>query len=182
MSFIDNAKRALGSRATDDYEDERDYEYEDEYEEKKPRRSLFSFLSGKTDDDYEDEYEEDDTDQTPTRTGRSSYYNSSSSTRYSSAPSKSSIRYNPTPSNTEVILVTLTTFDDSEKIVREIKNGKITIFDVSEIESTDDARRVVDYISGAAAGMECPFSRLCHGIFCIAPKGVTITAKKARYI
>lgn len=190
MSFLDNAKKALSAKSSDEYEDERDYEYEDEYEEKKPRKSIFSFLTGKADDEYEDEYEEEDVP-AETASSRASYYSSSrsssdrySSNRYaSSASAKTPIRYNPTASsNTEVVLITLTNFDDSEKIVREVKSGKITIFDVSEIDSTEDARRIVDYISGAAAGMECPFSRLCHGIFCITPKGVTITTKKSRYM
>ncbi len=182
MSFLDNARKAFGISA-DDYEDERDYEYEDEEEETKSRKSLFSFFSGKSEDDYDDEYEEDEP--VNERTSRSSYYGSSRE-RYSSSsaytPNRSQIKYNPAPANTEVVLVTLTNFDDSEKIVREVKSGKITIFDVSEIDSTEDARRIVDYISGAAAGMECPFSRLCNGIFCIAPKGVKITAKKSRYM
>lgn len=190
MSFLDTAKKALSAKSTDDYDYDRDYEYEDEYEEKKPRKGLFAFLSGRNSDDYDDEYEEDEEEEAPaSRSARNTYYGSSYSgndrysyNRFSSSQSKSPIKYNPIKSGTEVVLVTLSSFDDSEKIVKEVKGNKITILDVSEIASAEEARRIIDYISGAAAGMECPFSKLCQGIFCIAPKGVTITAKKSRYM
>ena len=52
------------------------------------------------------------------------------------------------------------------------------MFDISSIPTDEEARRVVDYIGGAAFGMECPFERLCPSIFCIAPTGVKFDVKK----
>ena len=190
MSFFEAAKRAvLGPDAYDDYEYD---DYEEEYEEEEePKKGFFSIFSRKKDrDDYEDEYEEEE----PRRsydTRRS--YDSSRSYRSSSGGSdrsytrsggpyertSSQIRYER-PSDIEVKVLYPTHFDDSSALVREVKAGKITIFDVSGIPSNEDARRVVDYISGAAAGMECPFSRLCPSIFCIAPKGVRLNVSAAR--
>ena len=186
MSFLDNARRALSGK-TDDYEDDREYdeEYED-YEEEKPRRSLFSFLSRDKSEEYEDYAEEEEAaDRRNSMRGGGSSYSSGRTVqtppvkeRYSS---KSSVRYEPNLSGVEVTVLYPASFDDSAKLVKEVKEGKITLFDVSGIETTEEARRIVDYICGAAEGMECPFSRLCPSIFCIAPKGVTLTNRKSRY-
>ena len=78
----------------------------------------------------------------------------------------------------EVIVHYPASLDDATRIIREVKNNKITLFDISAITSDAEARRVVDYIGGAAFGMECPFERLCPSIFCIAPMGVKLDAKK----
>ena len=175
MSFFDNAKRAFSGR-TDDYEEERDYE--EEYEET-PKRSLFSFLSRNKNDEYDDYEEEEEAAERRTSARHTSSYSSrKASDRYSS---KQQIRYEPNLSGVEVVVLYPAGFDDSVKLVREVKEGKITIFDVSGIPTSEEARRIVDYICGAAEGMDCPFSRLCPSIFCIAPKGVTLTNRKSRY-
>ena len=57
-------------------------------------------------------------------------------------------------------IISPTSFDDSTKIVKEVKSGKITVFDMSGITNIEEARRIVDYICGAAEGMDCPFSRI----------------------
>ncbi len=206
-NFFANAKRAfVGS---DDYderdltdEEEYDEDSEEEYEEKKriSAKDFFSFLSGRPANEYDEEEEEDDEPEDDIRrrfsydrpreraTAREAASKERTATRdYSSsrqtaASGSSHIRYNPASADTEIVVVSLTNFDDTEKIVREVKGDKIIIFDVSEIKSTEDARRVVDYISGAAAGMECPFSKLFNGIFCIAPKGVKLTTKRSKYM
>ncbi len=177
MSFWDNAKRAFTGR--DEYydEDERGYEETyDDYDEERPKRKLFSFLSRDTDDEYEDFAQEEDNS-----SRRSSARETFSSSRRTDSSPKSSIRYAPSLSGVEVTVLHPMGFDDSTKIVREVKEGRITIFDVSDITTSDEARRIIDYICGAAEGMECPFSRLCPSIFCIAPKGVILNDKKSRY-
>jgi FtsZ-interacting cell division protein YlmF len=78
----------------------------------------------------------------------------------------------------EVIVHYPTSLDDATRIIREVKGNKITMFDISSIPTDEEARRVVDYIGGAAFGMECPFERLCPSIFCIAPTGVKFDIKK----
>lgn len=72
-------------------------------------------------------------------------------------------------------------FDDSSKIVREVKENHITVFDMSGVTEIEEARRIVDYISGAAEGMECQFARICPSVFCLAPKGVELNNKRPRY-
>ncbi len=173
MSLFENVRGSFSTRYDDEYYDDREYEdEEEEYEEEKPRRGFFaSLFSRRRDDDYDDyddeRYEEENS--------RSRYGTS----RFSSGASKSSIRYNKPSSQTELIVLHPKSFDDSIEIVKELKNGKITVFDTSGIETPQEARRVVDYISGAAEGIGCPFERLCPSIFCIAPDNVTLTTNKS---
>ena len=178
MSFLDNARRALIGE-TDDVEYERGYDEEYDSYEEPPKRSLFSFLSRNKNDEYEDyEAEEQNAERRSSAKRAYSYSSQRASDRYSS---NQQIKYESAASGVEVIVLYPTTFDDSAKLVREVKSGKITIFDVSGIATPEEARRIVDYICGAAEGMDCPFSRLCPSVFCIAPKGVTLTNRKSKY-
>lgn len=185
MSFLDNARRAFGSRPDDYYEDDRyDEEYED-YEDEEPKKSFFSFLSKRDEEDYEEESYEKEPEEPRSR--YSSYSSSRTATpreRYSSFTQKPASTPAPAKSNLSGVEVTVhypASLDDATRIIREVKGNKITIFDISAITSDEEARRVVDYIGGAAFGMECPFERLCPSIFCIAPVGVKIDSKKNRY-
>lgn len=174
MSFFD-----MFSRKDEDYEDYDDgYDYDD-YEEEKT--SFFSRLKRKKDDYYEEEYEEQER---PSQRYSSSKYSDRSD--YKTQTKSNSYRYDNTaaaaPALMEIYALTADGFDGSANIVRDVKKGKTVIFDVSQITSNNDARRVVDYISGAAEGMGCTFSRLYPAIFCIAPKSVNITVKnQSRY-
>lgn len=175
MSFIDNARRAFSGK-DEDYDREYDDEmYEEEEEEKRPK--FFSFLK-RNKDEYDDYVEEEEAAERRYSRAESARYNERSRS------SSESIRYGSSRNDDEkieVIVMHPTSFDESARLVKLVKEGKITIFDVSEIESSDEARRIVDYICGAAEGLDCPFSRLCPSIFCIAPKGVTLTDQKRRY-
>lgn len=177
MSFFDNARKAFSSKS-EEFFDDRDFEedYDEDYEEEQERKPLFSFLSRNKDtyDEYDEDYEEE-----PAR----KYSSAFSRDRYSSGFSKSTGTSQSTSSRVNMSGVEVTVhypevFDDATKIIREVKANKITVFDISTITSDEEARRVVDYIGGAAEGMECPFKRLCPSIFCIAPKGVTFDIKK----
>lgn len=183
MSFLDNAKRAFGVRSDEYYdEDKYDEEYE-EYEEEEPKKSFFSFL-GKRDEE-EEEYEETYEEPAPRRYPTSSYSRTiTPRERYSQTVAAKPASAQPIRSSLAGVEVTVhypASLDDATRIIREVKGNKITIFDISAITSDDEARRVVDYIGGAAFGMECPFERLCPSIFCMAPVGVKIDAKKNRY-
>ncbi|MBQ3425962.1 MAG: cell division protein SepF [Clostridia bacterium] len=177
MSFLSSAKRLITGQ---DYDDEYDEYYDDEeYEEEKPRKRFFSFLSKKDDyDDYDEEYEEDIKDKY--LTSRSTYKSSSFKENESLRKKVGSV-FPKNLQGVEMSIITPTSFDDSSRIVKEVKNGKITVFDMSGINNVEEARRIVDYICGAAEGMDCPFSRICPSVFCIAPDGVVINGKKTRY-
>lgn len=167
MSLFDSAKRLFGSA---DYEDEYDEYYDDdeEYEEENQKRKFFSFLSKDKDDDYEEEEE--------TKQPMRSSYRDKESIRKKVESSLPKNLY-----GVEMSIITPTSFDDSSRIVKEVKSGKITVFDMSGINNIEEARRIVDYICGAAEGMDCPFSRICPSVFCIAPDGVIINGKRTGY-
>lgn len=179
MSFLNNALKAFGVRANDDDRyDNDEYDREDELNDEeegydddrrnedyidtsykkstRPRKKMSS--ERHTSDNYSDEN---------TRSSYSTAYDSRTSNSYNSSMSGDCWA--------EVSFFYPSDFDKSKDIVASVKRGKITIFDVSQIESIDVARRIVDYIGGAAEGMECPFSMICPSIFCIAPKGVKIS-------
>lgn len=183
MSFLDNARRAFSSKTEEYYDNEREYDEDYEEYDEEPRKPLFSFLSRHSKDEYEDYEEEEDVKEEPEpKRYSASRFTSSARERFSSPSVKAtSSESKPNLAGVEVTVHYPTSLDDAMKIVKEVKYNKITIFDVSAITSNDEARRVVDYIGGAAYGMECPFERLCPSIFCIAPTGVVIHSKKSGY-
>ena len=64
-------------------------------------------------------------------------------------------------------------FDESTTIADEIKRGRSVVFNVGNLD-TSDARRVVDFVSGAAYGMNGNVRRVSGGIFVAAPRSVDI--------
>lgn len=101
------------------------------------------------------------------------------------------IRYGSTPPggvDVELVVFYPQTIDDSDRIVEAVQGGKLVmfIFEAGEgarnadAASDGTARRIVDYVGGAAKGMNCGFGRLSSGIFCIAPKNVKIPQDRGR--
>ncbi len=64
-------------------------------------------------------------------------------------------------------------FDESTTIADEIKRGRSVVFNVGNLD-TSDARRVVDFVSGAAYGMNGNVRRVSGGIFVAAPRSVDL--------
>ena len=181
MSFLGDTRRAFSSRdySEEYYDSERDYDEDDQdYEEEKPIKGFFAKLFGRN-DDYEEETEEEKEEErgyssrrrTQTKERTSSYSRNTSST----------VNYAPmSAENVEIVALSHFNFPNAAEIVKEVKKGKVILFDISTLESTEDARRVVDYIGGAAEGMDCNFEKLFPSVFGISPKNITITAKKSR--
>lgn len=109
----------------------------------------------------------------------------------SSGTSRSSIRYEssqPADIDVELVVFYPQTIDDSDRIVEAVQSGKLVMFVFeagegarnADAASDGTARRIVDYVGGAAKGMNCGFGRLSSGIFCIAPKNVKIPQDRGR--
>ncbi len=175
MSFLDNARRAFGVRDEEYYDESYEDEEYDEYEDEEPKKSFFSFLK-RNEDTYEDAPQPEEKPRYQTsyssRTTARERYASAFGKTAEPAPARANM------SGVEVTVHYPTSLDDATRIIREVKGNRITLFDISGITSDAEARRVVDYIGGAAFGMECPFERLCPSIFCIAPVGVKLDPKK----
>lgn len=182
MSFLRDTRRAFSSRdyREDYYESDRDYDEEDseeEYEEEKTTRGFFSRLFGKK-DDFEEEIEEEEERSYSSRNRRQQTSERASSYR---SHASSTVNYAPkTAENIEIVALSHFNFPNAAEIVKEVKKGKVILFDISTLETAEDARRVVDYIGGAAEGMDCNFEKLFPSVFGISPKNITITAKKSR--
>lgn len=172
MSIFDSAKRVF-SKYDEFYEDDREYEDEYEYEDDEPKRPLFSFLNKK--EDTEDAYREEP--RTYQRTTRESY-------RSSYQKPAQTPQATPSRVNLAGVVVSVQypeSINDAVKIIREVKANKITVIDISTISADEEARRIVDYLGGAADGMDCAFKRLCPSIFCFAPRGVELELNRQRY-
>lgn len=168
-------------RRDDTYEDEEEYaEQDSDYGDS--RRSDSSDYSSKyygtSSSDYSRKYYGD-------YSSKSSYSSDRSSDRTSGrtssrSASRSSIRYNSKNADIEVKMMHPKNFNSSVDIINEVKAGKIVVFQTADIPK-DEARRLVDFVCGAAEGMECPCRRLCKDVFCMTPKAVRLNVPEGRF-
>lgn len=167
--------RRGGSR--DDYEEPEDEEYYDDEEESgNPIKNFFERRRRRREERLAEEEAEARAEEE--RAERRS-------------ASRSSIRYSadrPGETDVEMVVFYPQTIDESDRIVEAVQSGKLAIFIFEFGEdaknggafSDGTARRIVDYVGGAAKGMNCGFGRLSNGIFCIAPKNVKIPQDRGR--
>ena len=129
--------------------------------------SIKNFIGIETDEDYyddeyydeENEIEEDDDARRSSRISRKS--------------AAKVVTLNP-GSSSRVRIMTPSQFDESTTIADEIKSGRLVIFNIGQL-GNDDARRVVDFISGTAYGLNGNVRRASRDIFVAAPKNIDIT-------
>ena len=115
------------------------------------------------DDEYYDEEDEIEEDEPPVRRGVS----------FSRKSSSKVVPINPGASS-RIRIMKPNDFEDSTGIADEIKSGRLVIFDVGNLDASD-ARRVVDFVSGAAYGVNGNVRRVSGGIFVAAPRNIDIT-------
>ena len=92
-----------------------------------------------------------------------------------SAPKKTFskvVPINPT-SSSRIKIMRPSDINDSTNVANEIKEGRLVIFDVGQIDN-EEARRIVDFMSGAAYGVNGKVRRVSEGIFVAAPKNIDI--------
>ena len=129
--------------------------------------SIKNFIGIETDEDYyddeyydeENEIEEDDDARRSSRISRKS--------------AAKVVTLNP-GSSSRVRIMTPSQFDESTTIADEIKSGRLVIFNIGQL-GNDDARRVVDFISGTAYGLNGNVRRASRDIFVAAPRNIDIT-------
>ncbi|MCH5210484.1 MAG: cell division protein SepF [Oscillospiraceae bacterium] len=114
------------------------------------------------DDEYYDEEDEIEEDEPPRR-----------SMSFSRRSSSKVVPINPGASS-RIRIMKPNDFEDSTGIADEIKGGRLVIFDVGNLDASD-ARRVVDFVSGAAYGVNGNVRRVSGGIFVAAPRNIDIT-------
>ncbi len=114
------------------------------------------------DDDYYEDEETDDEEPSPR------YFSS-----FSRKSSPKVVPINPGASS-RIRIIKPAAFDDSTRVADEIKAGRLVIFDVGGLDASD-ARRVVDFVSGAVYGVNGNVKRVSGGIFVAAPRNIDIT-------
>lgn len=129
--------------------------------------AIKNFIGIETEDDYyDDEYydEENELDDEP---------HVKKSSAFSRRNASKVVPINPGASS-RIRIMKPSEFDDSTGIADEIKGGRLVIFDVGNLDATE-ARRVVDFVSGAAYGLSGNVRRVSGGIFVAAPRNIDIT-------
>ncbi len=127
-----------------------------------------SFMGFETDDEYyDDEYydEENEIEEEPQPRRTTSAYSRKNASKV--------VPINP-GATSRIRIMKPSEFDDSTGIADEIKGGRLVIFDVGNLDATE-ARRVVDFVSGAAYGVSGNVRRVSGGIFVAAPRNIDIT-------
>ncbi|MBQ6559053.1 MAG: cell division protein SepF [Clostridia bacterium] len=114
------------------------------------------------DDEYYDEGDEIEEDDEPRR-----------SAKVSRKGASKVVPINP-GSSSRVRIMTPSQFEESTGIADEIKSGRLVIFNIGQL-GDDDARRVVDFISGTAYGLNGNVRRASRDIFVAAPRNIDIT-------
>lgn len=74
----------------------------------------------------------------------------------------------------EITVVKIRKFEEAESVAEILKAGGPVIFDVLEMENSESAKRVVDFISGVVCGIGGNDRRVSGGIFMATPPCMTI--------
>ncbi len=207
MSFFSDTKAAFSS-GNRDYEYDYDRDYESRYS-RSDSRSYRRYDEPEEQDEYFDEEEErgwhpirnfmekrrqkreEKWAEEEAAAEAEEEERRARSERRTSGASRASIKYDSAQSgdiDVELVVFYPQTIDDSDRIVEAVQTGKLVMFIFEagegarnpEVASDGTARRIVDYVGGAAKGMNCGFGRLSNGIFCIAPKNVRIPQDRGR--
>ena len=74
-----------------------------------------------------------------------------------------------------VQIVKPTTFDDARKAAEVIMRDQVVVFDVSGMRDSEEALRVVDFVSGTVYGLRGNIRKINTGIFIAAPRHIDIS-------
>ncbi len=156
--FLDIMKLNEDDYDDDDFYDEEEF-YNEEYEEPKPRRSLFGKKSNNKDnyDDFDMEEEQKfqpaSSKVTPMRQPASRRNNSG---------------------NMEVCVVKPTSVDDSREITETLLSGRTVILNLEGMD-LEIAQRIIDFISGATFAISGNLQKISNYIFLVTPTNVDIS-------
>ena len=92
---------------------------------------------------------------------------------------KSKIVSMPQPQQVKMVITQPTSFEQSEEICNYLKERKSIIVNL-EYVNKDDARRIVDFISGAVHALDGHIQKVSNSIFLVAPVNYEIASELAR--
>ena len=92
---------------------------------------------------------------------------------------KSKIVSMPQPQQVRMVITQPTSFEQSEEICNYLKEKKSIIVNL-EYVNKEDARRIVDFISGAVHALDGHIQKVSNSIFLVAPVNYEIASELAR--
>ena len=92
---------------------------------------------------------------------------------------KSKIVNMPQVQSVKMVITQPTSFEQSEEICNYLKEKKSIIVNL-EYVNKDDARRIVDFISGAVHALDGHIQKVSNAIFLVAPVNYEIASELAR--
>ena len=84
------------------------------------------------------------------------------------------------PVENDITIIKVRKYDDAVSIADVLKTKRPVIFDVIEMEKSDEAERVVDFMVGAVYGVNGSIKRVSGGIFIATPSGMKINSDEIR--
>ncbi len=128
--------------------------------------TIKNFIGMETDDEYyDDEYYDEEDEIEEESQPKKSFAQKKAASKV--------VPINPGSSN-RIRIMKPSAFNESTGIADEVKGGRLVIFDVENLDSSDQ-RRVVDFISGTVYGVSGNIRRVSGTIFVAAPRSVDIT-------
>ena len=115
-------------------------------------------------EDYEDDRYEDEIEEEPERR------------RFTRPAGRSKVI--PITSRNEdanVQIIKPATFDDARKASEVLMCDQVVVFDVTGMRDSDEALRVVDFVSGTVFGLRGNIRKINTGIFIAAPRHIDIS-------
>lgn len=158
MSVLNKFMSLLSFSDEDDDDDENEGydDYNDEFEDEKPRRKLF----GKKDEDDEDDVlDEDDEDIKPQRTF---------------ARRNKVVPMNTRNKGLEVCVIKPSSFDDTREITMTILDGKAVVVNLEGIH-IELAQRIVDFLSGSSFAINGTLQKITNYIIIVTPPSVDVS-------
>lgn len=138
--------------------------------------SIKDFIGGESsyEDDYEDfeEVEEYADDEEPVRRPALAKF---ASRRSDSSRTEQSLSY-----ENDITIIKVRKYDDATSIASVLKERRPVIFDVIEMEKSDEAEKVVNFMVGAVFAVDGNIKRISGGIFIATPKNMKINSDEIR--
>lgn len=118
---------------------------------------------------YDDEYYDDEFDYEEEEV----YDEAPRSSLFSGKKSNKVVPINPQSSQARIVVLKPKCFNNSTAVADELRKRRPVIVDVGALDP-DEARRVVDFISGTVYGIDGKMQKITSGIFVATPSQVDI--------
>lgn len=131
---------------------------------------------GYGDDDFEEDYDEyEDEQEEEEEAPKRNFFRGRSE---SASGNTGTARVVPIASRNEranVQIIAPSVFEDARKASEMIMSRRVVILNVSKMNDSDEAMRVVDFVSGTVYGLKGNMRKIDNGIFVAAPNGIDIS-------